>query len=328
MNYAAVVEGARARSSSCWATTAPASASRSSTPASPAGTTTSPTRASNPKVKVVNGQRVVKFVDFVNGRTTQVRRQRPRHARRRHHRGQRLRHARARAPASPRRPTSSASRSSTTNGGGYISNVIAALDWVVANRTTYNIRVVNLSVGAAVTESYLTDPLTLAAKRVVDAGRRRRHGGRQPRQERDDGQAAVRRHHRAGQRALGADGRRLQPRGHAHPHRRQDGRRSARAVRRRRDFNAKPDVVATGVGIASLSVPGSTLLSDRRRRTCSTARSARLNKPYLSLTGTSMAAPIVTGTRRADAAGQPEADAEPGQGDHRVHRAGHATTTR
>ena len=56
------------------------------------------------------------------------------------------------------------------NGGGYISNVIAALDWVVANQTTYNIRVVNLSVGAAVTESYLTDPLTLAAKRVVDAG--------------------------------------------------------------------------------------------------------------------------------------------------------------
>ena len=37
------------------------------------------------------------------------------------------------------------------NGNGTISNVIAALDWVLANRTTYNIRVVNLSVGAAVT---------------------------------------------------------------------------------------------------------------------------------------------------------------------------------
>ena len=56
------------------------------------------------------------------------------------------------------------------HGGGYISNVIAALDWVVVNRAAYNIRVVNLSVGAAVTESYTTDPLTLAAKRV---GRRR-----------------------------------------------------------------------------------------------------------------------------------------------------------
>ena len=56
------------------------------------------------------------------------------------------------------------------HGSGHISNVIAALDWVVANRTTYNIRVVNLSVGASVTESYTTDPLCLAAKRVVDAG--------------------------------------------------------------------------------------------------------------------------------------------------------------
>ena len=35
------------------------------------------------------------------------------------------------------------------NGQGTISNIIAALDWVLANRTQYNIRVVNLSVGAA-----------------------------------------------------------------------------------------------------------------------------------------------------------------------------------
>ena len=56
------------------------------------------------------------------------------------------------------------------NGKGTISNVIAALDWVLANRVAHNIRVVNLSVGAAVHESYWTDPLTLAAKRVVDAG--------------------------------------------------------------------------------------------------------------------------------------------------------------
>src|SRR6185295_8533150 len=56
------------------------------------------------------------------------------------------------------------------NGSGRISNVIAALNWVLANRARYNIRVVNLSVGAAVHESYLTDPLTLAAKRVVDSG--------------------------------------------------------------------------------------------------------------------------------------------------------------
>jgi serine protease AprX len=56
------------------------------------------------------------------------------------------------------------------NGNGRISDAIAALDWVLAHRQQYNIRVVNLSVGAAVRESYWTDPLTLAAKRVADVG--------------------------------------------------------------------------------------------------------------------------------------------------------------
>ena len=56
------------------------------------------------------------------------------------------------------------------NSHGVISDVIAALDYAVANKALYNIRVINLSVGAAVTESYNTDPLTLAAKRAVDAG--------------------------------------------------------------------------------------------------------------------------------------------------------------
>src|SRR4029079_12814923 len=44
------------------------------------------------------------------------------------------------------------------------------LDWVLANHTTYNIRVVNMSVGSSIHESAWTDPLTLAAKRVVASG--------------------------------------------------------------------------------------------------------------------------------------------------------------
>jgi len=56
------------------------------------------------------------------------------------------------------------------NGSGTVSNIIAALDWVLANHDAYNIRVVNLSVGAAIHESAWTDPLTLAAKRVVGKG--------------------------------------------------------------------------------------------------------------------------------------------------------------
>jgi subtilisin family serine protease len=56
------------------------------------------------------------------------------------------------------------------SGHGTVSGIIAALDWVLANHDQYNIRVVNLSVGASIHESAWTDPLTLAAKRVVDAG--------------------------------------------------------------------------------------------------------------------------------------------------------------
>ena len=55
-------------------------------------------------------------------------------------------------------------------GRGRISTIIAALDWAVANRRAYNIRVINMSLGAGVFESYNTDPLTLAAKRAVTAG--------------------------------------------------------------------------------------------------------------------------------------------------------------
>ena len=43
--------------------------------------------------------------------------------------------------------------------------------------------------------------------------------------------------------------------------------------------------------------------------------------PYLSLSGTSMAAPVVDRHGRADAAGEPVADAERGEGDPAVHRA-------
>jgi len=48
--------------------------------------------------------------------------------------------------------------------------VIAAFGYVVTHQTELNIRVVNLSVATGVYESYNYDPLTLAAKRAVDAG--------------------------------------------------------------------------------------------------------------------------------------------------------------
>jgi serine protease AprX len=178
-------------------------------------------------------------------------------------------------------------------GRGVISDVIAALEWVVVNRTAYNIRVVNLSVGAAVTESYRTDPLTQAAKRVVDAG-----------------VVVVTAAGNLGKNAGG----RLQYGGitapgnapwvltvGAYSHQgtvtRHDdvmasySSRGPSAV----DFEAKPDLVAPGTGIVSLSDPASTMYITKASLLMN-GSIATSYKPYLSLSGTSMAAPVVSGT--------------------------------
>ncbi len=57
-----------------------------------------------------------------------------------------------------------------SDGTGSISTIIAAIDYAVSVRNLYNIRVINLSLGAGVYESYNTDPLTVACKRAVEAG--------------------------------------------------------------------------------------------------------------------------------------------------------------
>jgi serine protease AprX len=44
------------------------------------------------------------------------------------------------------------------------SNVIFALQWLLDNRSTYNLRVVNLSLNSAVAESYLTNPISAACE--------------------------------------------------------------------------------------------------------------------------------------------------------------------
>jgi serine protease AprX len=55
-------------------------------------------------------------------------------------------------------------------GVGYTSDVIAGIDWAVANRAKYGIRILNLALGHPVAESATTDPLCLAAERAVKAG--------------------------------------------------------------------------------------------------------------------------------------------------------------
>ena len=55
-------------------------------------------------------------------------------------------------------------------GKGKTSDVIAALQFAVANRALYNIRIINLSLGHPVYESAATDPLVQAVEAAVRAG--------------------------------------------------------------------------------------------------------------------------------------------------------------
>jgi serine protease AprX len=249
-------------------------------------------QGSSSLVKTKNGQRVAAFVDFVNGRTTPY----DDNGHGTHVAGivagNGFDTLGARAGIAPDAHLVSL-KVLDQNGGGVISNVIAALDWVLKNRTTYNIRVINLSVGAAVTESYKTDPLTLAAKRAVDAGvvvvTAAGNLGKNRQGETQYGAIAA-----PGNApwvlTVGASS-------HEGTVSRADdivagfSSRGPSAV----DFEAKPDIVAPGVGTASLSDPLSLMYATKASSLL--GGSFWVNyQPYLSLSGTSMAAPVVAGS--------------------------------
>lgn len=57
-----------------------------------------------------------------------------------------------------------------SKGVGYTSDVIAGIDWAVDNRSRYGIRIINLSLGHPVVEPAAIDPLCRAVERAVAAG--------------------------------------------------------------------------------------------------------------------------------------------------------------
>ena len=57
-----------------------------------------------------------------------------------------------------------------SQGVGTVSGVLKALDWVLANRQAYNVRVVNMSLGTPAIISYKNDPVCQAVRKLVNAG--------------------------------------------------------------------------------------------------------------------------------------------------------------
>ena len=210
-------------------------------------------------------------------------------------------------------------------GNGYISDVIDALDYVATNKDELNIRVVNLSIATGVYESYETDPLTVAAEQVVKQGvvvvAAAGNSGRGP-----DGTDTTWRRYRAWKCSLGVDRRRVQPHGDRRPRRRHHRIVQFTRSERRRPM-AKPDLVAPGIGIESLSDPGSTLYLDQVRNTAvGTVPTAY--RPYLEPEWDEHGGPGRDRSGRPDVAGQPGADAQCCEGDHAVHGGGPGGTIR
>jgi serine protease AprX len=175
------------------------------------------------------------------------------------------------------------------DGSGLTSDVIAGIDWVIANRSKYNIRIMNLSLGHSVMEPVATDPLCEAVERaaragivvVASAGNRGKT---------DDGRPILGGITSPGNSPYAITVGALNTFDTVS---RDDDEVTTYSSRgpTRYDLAVKPDVVAPGNKIVSLEVPSSYLA----RAYPMTHAAGRGTNAYMRLSGTSMATGVVSG---------------------------------
>jgi serine protease AprX len=174
------------------------------------------------------------------------------------------------------------------DGSGLASDVIEAIDWAIENRKAYDIRVINLSLGAPVLQPYRDDPVCEAVERAVKAGivvvaAAGNFGWQDGRQvwggitSPGNSPAAI---------TVGA----VDTHGTAIRSDDTIARYSSRGPTRY-DLVLKPDLVAPGSGVVSAEAAGSYLAATHPERHVAGAGA----DAYLRLSGTSMAAAVVSG---------------------------------
>lgn len=173
-------------------------------------------------------------------------------------------------------------------GAGFVADVVEAIDWSIENRRRFNIRVINLSLGGPVLQSWRDDPLCQAVERafragivvVAAAGNRGKLA---------DGQQVFGGITAPGNSPFAITVGAINTKGTAY---RSDDVLASFSSKgpTRFDWLVKPDLVAPGNRIVGLLAPNSTLAQEHPELVRGTGRRAQLE-----LSGTSMAAAVVSG---------------------------------